>query len=524
MSVRNGIAPLLALSALSFLIACGGSSPAKVIAPPSGAFSNSNLNGTYVFSSTGSDSSGSFLTLVGSLTANGSGGITAGTIDVADPALGVAANQSIATGSTYHVGADGRGNLTLLGTPLGTMVFDLVLTSSSHGLVTEFDNNGSGSGTIDLQAAVSQAQFAGSYTFGFSGVGSTSSYATLGAITLAADGTTTAGIEDINNGGSATTSQSISLSSKILVGSGTTPGTASIAAGAGTAYAFDVYAIDNSHLKFIETDGLLFLSGDAYTQGTSIPTGQLVYTMAGLNVSGTSAAPIAVGGYLTNTGGAISAGLEDFNDAGTVGQVTGVAGNITALTGGRSQLSLSGFVNGAANDVPGNYTFAAYPFSANGIAGVQLLEIDGGFTTGAAYSQTATSLAASQGYGLNLSGFNSTSEEDDIAQFTTTASAFSGIVDLNDQGVTLALGKALTGTFPSAVDGNGRGTASTNYFNYDFYVVNSTTFILLENDNFQVALGTFEQQSSAAAAGAARAAVSMLRPAIQPHAVRQKKD
>jgi hypothetical protein len=181
-------------------------------------------------------------------------------------------------------------------------------------------------------------------------------------------------------------------------------------------------------------------------------------------------------------------------------------------------------VNGAANDVPGTYTFAAYPFSSNGITGIQLLEIDGlGVTSSAAYAQSGTSLAASQGYGLNLSGFNSNGEEDDIAEFTTTTTNFSGIVDLNDQGLTLTFDKTFTGTLPSAVDANGRGTATTNYFSYDFYVINSNAFILLEVDNSQVGLGVFEQQGAPGSAGAAPPAASMLRPPVQPLAARLKK-
>lgn len=77
MSVRNGIVLLLALSALLFLGACGSNSITHPVAPPSGNFSNSNLNGTYVFSVLGVDqASGAPYAIVGTLTANGSGGIT----------------------------------------------------------------------------------------------------------------------------------------------------------------------------------------------------------------------------------------------------------------------------------------------------------------------------------------------------------------------------------------------------------------------------------------------------------------
>ena len=111
MSVRNGIVLLVALSTLLFLAACGGNgtSIATPVAPPSGAFSNSNLNGTYVFSISGTDANDAPYAIAGTLTANGSGGNGKGSITAAlstsmtrlfsSPAAGV----SITSGSTYSV-------------------------------------------------------------------------------------------------------------------------------------------------------------------------------------------------------------------------------------------------------------------------------------------------------------------------------------------------------------------------------------------------------------------------------------
>ncbi len=532
MSVRHGFALLVALSALTFLVACGGSSP-KVTPPPSGGFSDSNLSGTYVFSSSGVDSSGAFLTMVGTLAANGSGTITGGTVDITG--LEISAAQQGITGS-YKITADGRGQLrfgvtvtvpTSIGTGTTTksdsFVMDFVMTSNSHGLITEFDGQGTGSGTIDLQSTVSQAQLAGSYAFGVSGVGNNSTAAPIaaaGAFTLDSSGAVTTGQEDINNAGAYSGAPSSIATTSTLTLSGTTPGASFVVAGVDT-FTFDVFPIDNTHLKLIETDGILLTSGDVYTQGTSIPTGQLVFTMAGENISAQT--PLDSGGWLTNNSGTISAGLEDFNDGGTPNTTNSVGGSIAPVTAGRSVFSLTGFVNGAANDVPGTYSFAAYPFTAGGVNGVQLLEIDnGGITSGTAYAQTATALAASQGFGLNLGGINLSLgvEEDDIAEFTTTSTGFSGIVDLNDDGVSTTFDKAISTSSFTAPDGNGRGQAITNFFSFNFYTVNSSTYLLLELDNTQV--GTFEQQSASGTTGAAQPAASLMRPVLHAHANRSK--
>ena len=524
MSVRNGFVFFLALSMLSLLVACGSSSP-KAVPPPSGGFTNSDLTGTYVFSTSGSDSSaGAVLDIVGDFVASGGGAINGGAVDVADGASGIFPNETI-TGGTYDIGVDGRGLITL-NTSNGTITLDVVLTSSTHGLVTEFDSNGSGSGTLDLQAAApSQAALTG-LTFGLTGFGPTASFATVGTVTLNSSGFVTAGFEDFNSGATPTTNEPVSTSSYVTLGTGTAPGTAQFTSGVGT-FAFDVYAIDSTRLKFIETDGFFITSGDAFTPGTSLPASSaLVFTMAGADTTGGA---LAVGGILPlDANSNIANGVEDFNDNGAVvSTATTVGGGFSPISGGRSVLTLTSFVNGASNDLAGTYTFAAYPFTSNGVNGVELLEIDSGIvdavTVGTGFAQTGTTLATSQGYGLNLTGFNSGGEEDDIAEFVTSSTSFSGLVDLNDQGST-TYKKTFTGTFPSAVDATGRGAATTNYFNYNFYVVNAATFLLLETDSTQVGIGIFEQQTASGIPGAAaRSSLSVLRPQTAHASMRRKK-
>jgi hypothetical protein len=203
---RNGFVLLLTLFGLTFLAACGGSSSSSIPAEHSSSdFGAGSLNGTYVFSSTGLDLSTEplFLMMVGSLTANGSGGITRGTVDLIGAKVGVSspAAQPI-TGGSYSVGTDGRGQISFDTTSRAgavTITLDFVLTSSSHGLVTEYDSNGTGSGTIDLQSAITQSQLAGSYAFGVSGTGAngTSPIATVGAFTLDSTGAVSTGQEDV---------------------------------------------------------------------------------------------------------------------------------------------------------------------------------------------------------------------------------------------------------------------------------------------------------------------------------------
>jgi len=517
MLLRKTFASISSLFLLGFLAGCGGGGNTAV-APPTGGFTSSNLNGTYVFSTAGSDSStGEPLMIVGAFTANGSGSISAGNVDVAAPGLGGFGTQAIGGGSGYSITADGRGQLHLTNTVLGTVTLDFVLQSTSHGSITEFDSNGSGSGTIDLQNSPTLGT---AYAFELSGVanpGSTGTiipFATAGAFTAGAGG-----VEDFNDGGGYTAATLSSAT--VTLGTGTAPGTATLVSSAAT-FNYDVYAIDSTHFKFIENDSAEFVSGDVFqqttAQQTTLPSGTVAFTMAGLDTGGN---PLALGGLLPVDGtGNIAAGLEDYNDGGTVGQATTVAGGFSALTGGRSQLSLTSFENGGGA-ILSSALFAAYPSSG----GTLLLEIDGaGVTSGVAFVQSSTSLAASQGYGLNLAAENVSGgsgeffEEDDVAEFTTSSSGFSGLIDLNDQGST-SFDKTLDGTYAVS---NGRGTATfsdgtapsaTVYFDVVFYPVDGTNFLMIENDTSQIGTGSFFVQSTP---GGSSSSSSVARPLFTP--------
>lgn len=505
MSLRSRFFMPLIFPALILLAACG-SSPKTSTPPPTGSFSNASLTGTYVFSASGSDANGFFST-VGVLTANGSGGFTGGTLDFNDPA-NLLTKQAVGTNSTYKITPDGRGTA-IIGTPSATFTFDFVLTSGSHGLVTRYDTAGTGSGSLDLQSSVTQSQLAGSYALDFVGIDAAgNSFATVGAFTLDAAGTISAGVQDLNDAQFAY--PALPLTGSVVLGSGTTPGVATFTTTSTFgALTFDVYPIDATHLRFIETDTVGIMAGDAFTQSTTLPSaGTLVYTASGVDSSGF---PLVAGGLMAFDGNlTVTSGIEDINDNGSISPAPiAFTGSFTALSGGRSTLALSGFDNGAV----GTTTFAAYPSSG----GLQLLEIDdAGATGGVAFAQSATTLASGQGYGLNLTGVNVNGEEDDIAEFTNTGGTLAGTVDFNDSG-TLTFDQTFSGTYSADTANAGRGTITSNSFTtLVSYTVDKTTSLFVEMDSSQVGLGSYLEQTpttSASSNAAARLlAVSSLKP------------
>jgi hypothetical protein len=542
MSLRNRFVLVFALSSLAALAGCGSGSN-KSTPPPTGGFTNSNFNGTYVFSFSGSDftasssvSGSSFFSAAGTLSADGKGDLT-GTIDLVDPELGAvlsvsAVQTGLSASGNYDVTSDGRATGTLsfkVGSATVPMGIDFVLTSNSHGLITRFDTNGTGSGTLDAQTSgITQNGLQGSFAFGLSGTdGSGNPLGTVGTFTLDPNGNVTTGLQDFNDNGNSSNLANLSFLSPSTVTVAATPGTAQLttsvtAFGANGTLSFDVWPIDSSHLKFIETDGAEFLSGDAFSStGQSFPAGTLVFTMSGLDIS-SPANPFAAGGVLTSDGSStISGGLEDINDAGAVGQAPSINGGIASASG-RTVLTLNGIYNGGWGGTSpteaGNYAFAAYPYTYNGAVGVELLEIDGagGITGGTAYLQSSTSIAASQGYGLNLSGENTNGEVDLIAEFTTTSTGATGLYDANNSGLLISDYNLGTGATYST-GSNGRGTFAfpnlqtnnTNSvigaLNLTYYTVDSSTAIFIDTDtsttagNPQVAVGTFQLQNSSSA-------------------------
>jgi hypothetical protein len=468
--------------------------------------------------------------VVGTFAANGSGGITAGTIDVNDADLSApVANSAITGSSSYKVNVDGRGEVALATSPLGTITLDFVLQDSSHGLLTEFDSNATGSGTLDLQSTATPS---GPYAFYLSGTdfsndSSANPFATVGNFTVGSSGAIT-GLQDLSDNSIAYPNES--LSGSVVAGPSSTPATV-LASGFGT-LTFDVFVIDSTHLKLIEMDAGKNLVGDAYgASSTTMPSGTMAFTLAG-SYPGPSTVSASGGFIVTDGNGNITtASTFDVNNGGTTvsAQPVGFSGTYTAAGAGRYALALSSFTDGTA--------YVAYPFSG----GVFLLEIDdAGVMSGAAYPQSQNTLAGGQGYGLNFTGANLSANEgegaevDEIAEFTanSSGSTITGVVDENYQpGGAPNLGLTLSGTYTTP-DSNGRGqvgaTAGNNSnstlnggFTITYYSVDGTTYPFIETDagGGQIAAGVFfKQNPTASAAAAAKSAHPfVVQPPVRAH-------
>ena len=511
MSLSHRIILPLAIVTLALLVACGNNGAPN---PNKNGYTNSDLNGTYVFSFSGTDvnfntPNETFFAIAGTITADGNGNITGGTVDINDVNLGgtgVFTAQAVSA-NPYTINSDGTGTAKLA-TPQATFVVNFVLTSDSHGLIMRFDNSGSGSGTLDLQGTATQSSLT-SLAFTMLGTEFNSDLVfnpvgTVGAFTADGSGTITSGLEDFNDTGSSAGISDLALSGNLVLTSGTA-GTASL----NTSFAamtFDVWVVDSTHVKLIETDTTsgLVLAGDAFPQQSSFSAGQLVFAVAGGDTG--LEFPFAAGGYVTtDANGNLSSGLEDYNDGGvtnTVSPFTGTCNATAPFVGDRCQLTLTAFTNGLSTTL----TFAAYPSTA----GVLLLEDDssGSFLQGAAYTQLATAFGTPEAYGFNLTGFNddpqvgADGKVDQIGEFNATSNNLTGVVDENDVGA-MQPSSSLSGTFAPDSPATGRGsiTATTprtflGSLSLEYYVIDSSASLLIEGDADQMTTGVFELQSS----------------------------
>lgn len=485
MSARNLAAVVVISSALLILAGCGGgSSSAQLAPPPTGSFTNASLSGMYAFSVTGTNQNG-FLTVAGSLQADGSGNITSGVEDV-NSGAGVFTNVPIS--GTYSVSADGRG-LATLNSSVALITIDFVIVSSQRALAIRLDNISSASGSFDKQnsGAFSAAALAGPFAFNLSGIdGNALTLQSAGLFTADGVGSLGSGLQDFNDSGSVTTA--LPLSGFYTVGGSNGRGTMALTTSSGS-LSFVFYIVDANHIKMIETDSAPALSGDAFRQSSGISnaslTGPFAFTLGG-GISG----PFVAGGVFTSSGGGtISSGVEDLNNAGAITQNTSTTGSYSIASNGRGTLTL-------ANSA-GTFNFVVYPTLTGGVL---MMETDSTLaSSGTAFAQSGTpSVSAISGnYGYNLSGVPSGGVElDSIAQLAANgAGQFTGTADFNNSG-TLSRGLAFTG--PYTVGSNGRGTAtltsSLGGQNLAIYFVSSSRVLCVELDTGLVGVGEFDLQ------------------------------
>jgi len=484
------------------------------------------LNGQYAFLLTGTDEYGLY-TAAGSLKADGAGNITTGEEDYVNT---ITPYSTLLKTGNYQIGSDGRGSITLTwyNTSIGqsgTQTMSISVVSSQHILITEFDNAATSSGSLDQQTTTNLSS--GGYSFAFTGLditpfqlanpGPALPMSLGGVMTADGAGNFTGVSMDVNDNGQISSKNGSGTyyipTDSFGRGTATLPvfSSSSCPSSLSTTLTFTYYVVNSTTAQFVETDICGLTGGSAYAQGTgpfskASITGNYAFTLAGPTANATGS--LAAGGLLTANGsGTLTSGIVDVNNAGTVTNGT-PAGTYTMSANGRGKLTFNSSTGGVS-------TFGIYVTQSQGL---RLVELDSSLTgIGAALPQTGTiTSSAFQGnYSINFDSaitvnVNSTiqsGEEDVVGQVAVdgVSALTAGHVDLNQHfpaatlvPALLAPGIGLTGSFSGNSNGRFTGTlntSTTGTLQEIFYIVNSSTVLLLEVDANGQATGILQLQT-----------------------------
>jgi hypothetical protein len=332
----------------------------------SGIASNATLNGQYAFFLTSQTGNRGTASLLGSVSLNGDGTVTAGIVDIIstsdldlqDQILPTSANPQPNT-SSYTVDSTGHGTMkirTASGQQLG---FSFALTSPAHALFTETDGN-PGSGTLDFQqhpaGGFAASQINGGFSFTMTGTAKANpvTKVSFGGI-LSADGiaSLTSGTLDINTAATISTSPvSGSFSAPDSNGRGT------LQLGGGRSFTY--YVISSKALRIFEADDLNLMGGSAYAQGGSVVflSDNYFYQHSGWSSAGRTT---TAGEFFIPEGDSdVSAGISDSNAGGSPANPKSpvkVSGSYDSSNGGTGTLTLI--------DAAGSSTFNLYVVDKN---------------------------------------------------------------------------------------------------------------------------------------------------------------
>jgi hypothetical protein len=484
-----------------------------------GTQNNALFSGQYAFLFTGFDSDGP-VQLIGTLTSNGDGVITAGTVDsnrVSGVALGgsiVAQGGATPPGSSYTMGSDGRGTmeLTMSFGANAIIVADYRLVMDSAGNIKFFQDYTTkttqgvkppphGEGILKLVAGVTYTAgtFSGNYALALPGYEAAANKPAALVGVVHSDGTTLSpGTIDFNDNGSYS-SEAVSGTFQFVSGNEGIMQLTFAPNAPQVTLNFDAFFVTPSDVFFIEADSstttglptVYRLAGEAVLQSTgtqftqSTITGTSVVTGTGIGTGGNAS---VFAGLLTDTvcnnpAAPVSLSYDENN-----------GGTINGGAGGGSPISFSGSCVVASIGRVGFTGFGATP-AATRIAAAYLTGPGTGFligsdaavTTGRLEQQTLTSFSPKSlfdGYTLSAPFIAEAGVKNVIGQtFADGSSVLSGTIDeIDPTGATAPnLAQALTATFSSPAP-LGRGTLTASSPVPSGFPTNSVYYVISPSD------------------------------------------
>jgi hypothetical protein len=519
----------------------------------------SNLKGTYVFETTGSDGNVGAFELAGVVVLDGNGNVTSGEQTycdaIAPPPLSQPSLVSVAdkiTGGSYYIGPDGRGTLTLNTADknvgqLGIENFALVYLSNSKALIQTFDSNTNVSlppsneasaGTLDRQTSATSPS--GGYAFVLNGIDTSISASplTIGGVFDIDSPNTISGAgsvadEDDNNiltsipalSGTVTSPDSLgSVNFSLTASNPTTFPPFS------TSWELTGYIVDATHIKLIETNNNGTLAGSGITAGVAVGqgaatgtfnnnstfAGNYVFDIAGEDPSGVPDTLASVGELAVDSNGNLSSAYDDeYLVNALVGFTDSFTGTYVLYPSGTGRVDTNSSITFNVN---GQGPELIFYLTGNGDPPL-ILDADdnqnslGNFSTGIgfAHPQAGATFSFSGKYGVEFTDSQGLTPNTATGRVTATESAgtLSGIVDTNF-GFNPQPNFGLNGTFGDiSTSGRFTGTLENTLFpspstvpstvSVAFYPVDDDLIFFIETDfalTFQSMSGHFSGRTS----------------------------
>jgi hypothetical protein len=493
-----------------------------------GAF-GSNVKGGYVLQVQGLDSGFNPYQFAALIVFDGNGGISSGeqTVNFTNPNTGVFVSKTesvSSTGSSYFLGADGRGTITLNpanDTDIGTETFSLVSLSSSQGLISVQPTSTlsvSGTGTMDLQTwTASSPPLSAGYAFVVSGTDfSTASPTTVGGVfnidsipnnpsNISGNGS----ITDQNLAGTMTVNQKLSGTISNPDPFGAVTLTLNVPNFSTPDLSFTGYIVDATHVKLIESDntsgiGVGSTAGIAIGQGSATGTfiddtsfnGTYAFGVLGTDLTAfLPSTATSVGVFTADGAGNLTNGFTDtFLLLGPQASGTQISGSFggkyftDAHGTGRIRSTFTGFVPPPI-PVP-SLVFFMY-LTGNGNPPLIMAGPSVNYPylgAGIAYPQSTAGATFTGPYGFTITQQNF-AESDGIGQMVAdpATNALSGIVDFNSSFNPTA-GNLFSGTFANpGANGRFAGTLTGDILDFfpfavDFFSIDPGHGFFVETD------------------------------------------
>ena len=475
----------------------------------------SNLKGTYVFETTGSDGNVGAFQVAGVVVLDGNGNVTSGEQTYSDaiqpqgpqgqappPPYLVSVADKI-TGGSYYIGPDGRGTLTLNTKDVnvgqgGIENFALMFLSNSQALLQTLDNvanvnlplsNESSTGTLDLQT--STAAPTGGYAFVVNGIDVTT-IATLsigGIFNIdspnAISGAGSVADEDDNNVLTSISNLSGTVTSPDPFGAvnfSLTAANPTALPPLSTSLNFTGYIVDATHIKLIETNNNGTLAGSGITAGVAIGqgaatgtfinnsafAGNYVFDITGEDLYGLPSTLASVGELTVDSSGNLSSAYDDeYLSVVLLGFTDSFTGSYTLYPSGTGRVDSNSTITFA---VEGQGPELIFYLTGNGNPPL-ILDADynqnslgdGATGIGFAHPQAAAPYSFNGRYGLEwVQSIGEVPASTFTGQITATQSAevFSGAADSAIGFTAFATGTPVNGTF-GTIPSTGRFTGTS---------------------------------------------------------------